>query len=552
MALIEQFAASLTESDTSAAGEVRAYLDWLDEQQPRGFHPGDADDVHVRDYLLHLRVRGADRATLKRVSGALRRFYAWLVTERLTSSSPFDEYNFDRPYISRAQIRRRESALGATPEARELALLRALSHLAEALNRTPDVAATLNIAMQTLLEVMGLHTAWVFLLRHSGLTAYLPHDRPPALHDFDLAGCAGLPPGLEDDRRYFLRNPPDCHCQWALRNGHLRRAVNVVECTRIQDAAAAKGDTGGLLYHATVPLVVRGQPVGQLNVATGDWQFLSAADLQLLTAVGAQVSAALERARLYDLAETQRARLEQELRMARGVQQSLLPNPLPMVPGYQLAAEWRSALEMAGDFYDVFDLPDGGLRLVMADVTDKGAAAAMYMAVVHSLIRSNADRAAGPADLLATVNRALSRQNFGDMFVSVFCAVLDPATGDLAWCTAGHNPPLMRDPNGEVTALPRGGLVLGIQPDVLLTERVLHLPSGALLLAYTDGLTDSLNPAGEDYGLERLKRAISAGPPQAEALARHLRADLAAFTASAAQPDDISFMILSRDPTAPN
>jgi serine phosphatase RsbU (regulator of sigma subunit) len=552
MALVEQFAASLTEADAGAAGDVRAYLDWLGEQQPGRFDPGDADDVHVRDYLLHLRVRGANRLTLKRVTSALRRFYGWLATEGFSGSNPFDEYNFDRPYISRAHIRRRESALGATPEARELALLRALSRLAEALNRTPDVATTLKIAMQTLLDVMGLHTAWVFLRRGSGLTAYLPQDRPPALHDFELAAAAGLPPGLEQDQGYFLRNPPDCHCQWALRSGHLRRAVNVVECTRILDAAAAKGDTGGLLYHATVPLVVSGQPVGQINVATGDWQFLSAADLQLLTAVGAQVSAALERAKLYDLAETQRARLEQELRMARDVQQSLLPNPLPKPPGYQLAAEWRSALEMAGDFFDVFDLPDGGWRLVMADVSDKGAPAAMYMAMVHSLLRSNADRAAGPADLLIAVNRALCRQSFADMFVTVFYAVLNPATGALTWCSAGHNPPLVRGPDGRVTALPRGGLVLGIQPSVSLADQVLDLPPGAILVAYTDGLTDSLNPAGEDYGLDRLKQAVAAGPPQADALAGYLHADLAAFTGSAAQPDDITFMILARDTAAPN
>jgi sigma-B regulation protein RsbU (phosphoserine phosphatase) len=155
-------------------------------------------------------------------------------------------------------------------------------------------------------------------------------------------------------------------------------------------AARCAGDTQGLLFHATVPLIVQDRPVGLINIATEQWEFLSSADLQFLSAAGSQVAIALERARLYDFAETRRIRLEQELEMARAVQKSLLPRQLPTIPGFTLVADWRPARLVAGDFYDVFSLPDGRWGLVIADVSGKGAPAALYMAMTLSLIRSEA------------------------------------------------------------------------------------------------------------------------------------------------------------------
>src|SRR4030095_7065853 len=121
------------------------------------------------------------------------------------------------------------------------------------------------------------------------------------------------PPGLEKNDRYWLKSPELCHCQAVMLQGHLKRAVNVVECTRLQNAARDNADNQGLLFHASVPIIASGQPLGILNVATQDWQFLTAADLQLLSAVGAQVAIALERARLFDVTHAQRLRLEREL-----------------------------------------------------------------------------------------------------------------------------------------------------------------------------------------------------------------------------------------------
>src|SRR5215469_4358284 len=204
---------------------------------------------------------------------------------------------------------------------------------------------------------MGLKTAWAFVWTQSSL--YVASKAPNSVHDFALASSCGLPPGLEQDNRHCLCQPPDCHCQSLLRSGRLVRAVNIVECTRLRHAARCAGDTQGLLFHATVPLIVQDRPVGLINIATEQWEFLSSADLQFLSAAGSEVAIALERARLYDLAETRRIRLEQELEMARAVQKSLLPTQLPTIPGFTLVADWRPARLVAGDFYDVFSVPDG-------------------------------------------------------------------------------------------------------------------------------------------------------------------------------------------------
>jgi serine phosphatase RsbU (regulator of sigma subunit) len=285
--------------------------------------------------------------------------------------------------------------------------------------------------------------------------------------------------------------------------------------------------------------------VGLLNFATDEWQLLSAADLQLLSALGAHVSTALERALLYEQAQAQRLRLEEELIMARAVQASLLPSRLPAIPGFTLAAEWRAAREMAGDFYDLMPLPNGCWGLLIADVSDKGAPAALYMAMVHSLIHSAAERASGPAAMLAHVNNALCQREFADMFVTVFCAVLDPAARTLTYSNAGHNPPLIRLNDGTIKALPRGGVALGVLDEARLTEQTLSLAPGTAVAAYTDGVTEALNAGGEEYGLARLRSALAAAPAEAGPLLDHLRADLADFIGSAPQADDVTLLIVA-------
>src|SRR5216684_5307982 len=345
---VEQFAAQLDLVESQILADLREFVDWQTQAKGRMFIPQTIDDVAIRSYLLHLKLSGASRSTLERTIASLKRFYDWTQANHLIAKSPFDGFDFNRPLLSREQIKRREVTRFANPTDREIAHLRALNRLSEHLNRCADVRTLLARVVETLVEAMGLKTAWAFLRTEAGASTAASASGP--LHDFEVAACCGLPPGLEQDNRRYLCQPPDCHCQRLLRNEQLVRAVNIVECTRLQAAYRHAGETEGLLFHATVPLIVQKQPVGLINIATEQWEFLSPADLQFLSAAGSQVAIALERARLHDLAETQRTRQEKELAMARAVQKSLLPTQLPSILGFTLAADWRPAREVAGDF----------------------------------------------------------------------------------------------------------------------------------------------------------------------------------------------------------
>lgn len=542
---VEQFAAQLDSVESQVLADLRDFVDWQTPAQGRMFIPHAADDVDIRSYLLHLRSSGASRSILQRTIASLTRFYDWAQANHLIAKSPFDSFDFNRPLLSREQIKRREEVRFANPTDREIAHLRALNHLAEHLNRSVDVRTLLATVVETLVQAMGLKTAWAFLWTEAGLyTTTSANDAP---HDFALAACCGLPPALEKDNRRYLCQPPDCHCQSLVRNGQLVRAVNIVECTRLRNAVRHAGDTQGLLFHATVPLISQKRPVGLINIATEQWEFLTSADLQFLSAAGSQVAIALERARLYDLSELQRFRLEQELEMARAVQKSLLPTQSPSIPGFTLVADWRPAREVAGDFYDFISLPDGRWGLLLADVSGKGAPAALFMALTLSLIRSEAGRHINPSAVLTEVNRRLLVEAPNEMFVTVFYAVLDPVLRSLTYANAGHDPPFLLRASGGVERLAHGGLIMGLFEQLAMSDETLNLESGDTLVAYTDGLTDTVNHRDEAYGHTRLVDTLNSAPAAARDILAHILKDLEAFAGPVPQPDDITLLILTSD-----
>jgi serine phosphatase RsbU (regulator of sigma subunit) len=539
-AFVDQFKSS----ESAALADVRAYKNWLDQRKAGVFSPSSEDDVDIRTYLSHLLVTGARRDRLEQARRSLAQLYAWAKREGLIDANPFDEYDFKRPFLTRSEIRRRRDVFTGTPAEREIARLRALNSLAIQVNRSADVRGALEMTLQTLSDAMHLKSAWGFVLAESGLVYQV--DRRP-LHDFLLAADHNLPPGLKRKDFYYLRKPGDCHCQFLLRSGRLDRAVNIVECSRLQESAKQAGDNRGLLFHASLPVRVQGQAVGVLNFATHEWQFLSAADLQLLSTAGEYVSSALERARLYDHARRQKSRLKRELNMARSVQASLIPKTLPELVSFRLAATWRSAREVAGDFYDVFQFSDGHWGILVADVADKGAPAALYMAITRSLVRTHAARLNNPGDLLKAVNQELNQQNSSGMFVTVFCAAVESHKGKLSYALAGHNPPLVRRISGKVETLERGGPAMGVFPQANYQDLELELSPGDTLLVYTDGVTDALNTGGDDFGMQRLTAAVAAAPGMGKRVLDHVLQELEAFCGPAVQFDDITLFAIGRE-----
>ena len=241
----------------------------------------------------------------------------------------------------------------------------------------------------------------------------------------------------------------------------------------------------------------------------------------------------------------------QELALAGRVQASLLPNNPPEIPGWQFAATWKPARETSGDFYDFVALPDGRVGLVMADVVDKGMGAALLMALTRTLIRTYAPQYPGhPERLLEMTNQRFLADIQSGLFVTLFYAELDPATGDLTYCNAGHPPPYLLVPGGSQAALPLTftGQPLGIAAESVWEPATIKIPSGGLLLLYTDGVPDARNPRGDTFGRERMLDLVQANLGQpAQRVQEALLSRLYAFAGAEPQMDDIALTIAIRD-----
>lgn len=294
-----------------------------------------------------------------------------------------------------------------------------------------------------------------------------------------------------------------------------------------------------------VPLLVEAKFIGYLSIRSHTPQAFTEDHQRILAAIANQVAVALENIRLYQQA-AERQRLEQQLKVAHDLQKSLLPSFCPFVPGFELAADWRSALEVSGDFYDFVSLPGGKLGLLIADVSDKGVPAALFMALSRSLVRSGVIGTSGPSEGLRRANTWILKDSQSDMFVTLFYGVLDPAARALTYANAGHNPPLLyRADTGAIETLAAKGIVLGVLPEIELEERQVTMAPGDLVVLYTDGVTEAINEHEEAFGEERLAQAVRQHHDlgAAEIIAQ-IRAAVLAFTGERPRFDDATLVVL--------
>ncbi|MCK5314061.1 MAG: PP2C family protein-serine/threonine phosphatase, partial [Anaerolineales bacterium] len=242
----------------------------------------------------------------------------------------------------------------------------------------------------------------------------------------------------------------------------------------------------------------------------------------------------------------------QELLLAGRMQASLLPESVPLVNGWQLAAYWRPARETSGDFYDFIEFPDGRIGLVLADVTDKGMGAALYMALSRTLLRTYAtEYLMRPDMVLRMVNQRILADTHGGLFITLFYGVLDPANGMLVYCNAGHHPPFMvrAEPEASTDLLTRTGIPLGVNEDATWESREVHIHPGDLLLLYSDGVIEAQNVDKELFGEGRVLDIIRAYlSRQARDVEEALLSGVRDFAGDAPQFDDITLMVIKRDP----
>ena len=245
-------------------------------------------------------------------------------------------------------------------------------------------------------------------------------------------------------------------------------------------------------------------------------------------------------------AHTKLVSIQQELDVARRMQQSIVPTRFPSRPDLQMFARMIPAREVGGDFYDYFWLSDQKLGMVIADVSGKGVPAALFMAVARTLLRAIAPSAASPGACLALANDLLAQDNEATMFVTLFYGILDTATGELEYANGGHNPPYLIGPGSEVSQLPgTGGMALGVMEGTPFKEGRARLEAGSTLLLYTDGVTEAFNPADEEYGELRLAQQLAGSKgADVEVLLKRLFDSVSQFADGAPQSDDITCLAI--------
>lgn len=238
-----------------------------------------------------------------------------------------------------------------------------------------------------------------------------------------------------------------------------------------------------------------------------------------------------------------------ELEVARQLQRDLLPASPPDLDGYRFAFSYRTANTIGGDYYNFLPVPDGRLALVVGDASGHGMAAGLLMAIANTALRTAIDLEPSPDAVIDLVNRALYRSGGPRAFMTIFYAVLDPATGRLDYACAGHPYPLLRRRRGDLVELGAGSLPLGLRPAVRPARGSDKMFPGDLLVLYSDGVPETLNEAGGAFGFDGLRSVVSAGGTVVE-LHDRVTSALDRFAGGASMMDDRSLVVIGREPAA--
>ena len=285
------------------------------------------------------------------------------------------------------------------------------------------------------------------------------------------------------------------------------------------------------------------KPIGVLYLDSREkGQIMSSAARSALETVAGEAASAIESARLYREA-MEKGRLDRELQLAAEIQRALLPEALHAGAHFAVAGRSIPCRAIGGDFFDYFDLPDGHFGFALGDVSGKGPPAALLTAMIQGAFASQVTSAGSPAALMAHVNRTLIRRAIQSRFATVVYGVLAP-DGRLTYSNAGHNPPILTGAGG-VRRLETGGLILGLFPQATYEEETLQLESGDTLVVYSDGVTDALNMAGDEFGEERLLPCVGDNRTSTpEVLLETIMGSVRGFAAGAVQYDDVTALVL--------
>ena len=269
--------------------------------------------------------------------------------------------------------------------------------------------------------------------------------------------------------------------------------------------------------------------------------------LNILTTLASVASIRVENATLME-ERFERERMERELELATEIQQRLQPSSPPVIVGYELQGISFACFEIGGDYYDFIPRHDGKMLIALGDVSGKGTAAALLMSSLHAAIHAQTVARSSISEMVSSVNEYLAFNTPANRFITFFVGELDPATGELSFINAGHNPPMVGRNDGTVEELDSGGFPLGIMPNAEYDLGKILLNKGEGLVVFSDGVTEAVDPEGEEYGEARLRTVVKSHIGRsASGLRDKIESSLSAFTKTAPANDDITLVIVKRE-----
>lgn len=410
--------------------------------------------------------------------------------------------------------------------------LRMLLDITNRISRSLDLAEVLNLVMDTLDSLIPYDAAGIYILKSAKKVSELGPDdacvfRTEAVRGYDLDELTELELKMGEGIIGHVALNAEPVISPDVRNDP--RYINARERTRSEMVA---------------PIISNDEVIGVFDLESDQLNAYSEDDLQVLMLLASQVAIIIEKVMLHEQL-IEKKRLEGQLEVARQVQLELLPANDPVIEGFDISAYNFPTEEVSGDYYDWVRIHDDEIGIVVADVSGKGVPAALLMAFLRASLRAATHIGYSPHISMSKVNYLLWESIERNQFVTAFYGLLDASNRTLAYTNAGHNPPLLMDAEGNARFIDRGGVPLGMFRDTRYYEYYLTLEPGELLLLYTDGVTEANNPKGQEYGTDRLVRALKDSRHlSARALIDFIQHDVLEWTDGLGATDDITFFVI--------
>jgi sigma-B regulation protein RsbU (phosphoserine phosphatase) len=404
-----------------------------------------------------------------------------------------------------------------------------LYRLSQTFNSSLDLDEVLDRVMDEVIKAIGAERGFVALRREDG--------------GLDFRSARGMDQTTIDHPEFQISRGV---VEEVAQNGEAVLTSDAQQDDRFSDRKSVMGLR--LRSIICVPLQLKDKDLGVIYVDNRLFAgIFTDESLELLNAIAASAAIAIENARLYQVA-VEKGRMERELQMAYRVQASLIPAQTPLFQGWEFAASWQPAREVSGDFYDFIPCGNDCMGTLIADVTDKGMPAALFMAMSRSILRSSLDQAGSPAKGITKANSLICSDSTISMPVTAFYGVIDPQNDQMIYVNAGHNPPLFyRKGADRPIELTRTGMLMGFMDDAVYDQALVQIAPGDFVVLYTDGITDATNEDQESFGMHRFRAAIAENRHlPAEKILSGIEKSVKKFIGTTAPYDDITLLIARR------